>query len=279
MKAVVFTDLDATLLDAETYSWAPATEAIEGLKARGASIVLVSSKTFAEMEPLHRELGLHDPFVMENGGGIVFSSAMPVAGELVSLRDTTAPIPRGDLFVLPLGVRYAQLVTALGDISRQIGLPFKGFAAMSCEEVASLTGLGIREAEHARTRDFDEPFVVTGELGTREHLLAKAARQRGLTVVQGGRFWHLMGHEGKGRAVSLLIEAYRRFHSSIVTLGLGDSPNDYAFLELVDIPVVLGGAAHGLILPDSLRKGRLTYGPGPNGWNAAILAWLTEAHA
>jgi mannosyl-3-phosphoglycerate phosphatase len=277
MKTVVFTDLDATLLDPDTYSWAPATKALEALKERRASIILVSSKTFAEMEPLHVELGLDDPFVVENGGGIVFRSEMPIAGQLQALGKTTDPVSKGDLLMLPLGVRYEHLVTGLAEISLETGIPLKGFATMSVEEVASLTGLGMREAERARIRDFDEPFLATERLGIPENAIEKAARQRGLTAVQGGRFWHLIGHEGKGRAVSLLIEAFRRVYGNLVTIGLGDSPNDYPFLELVDIPVVVGGADREVIVPDSLTKARLTSESGPEGWNGAILAWLSEA--
>jgi mannosyl-3-phosphoglycerate phosphatase len=279
MKTVVFTDLDATLLDSETYSWAPATEALEALKERQASIVLVSSKTLDEMEPLHGELGLNDPFVVENGGGIVFSPQMRIADQLVALSNMTRPISRGDFLMLPLGVRYERLMTALVEISRETRIPVRGFSAMSVEEVASLTGLRIREAERARTRDFDEPFIVTQRFGIPENMIEKAARQRGLTVVQGGRFWHLIGHEGKGRAVSLLIETYRRMYGSVITIGLGDSPNDYPFLELVDIPVVVGGADSGLILPDSLKRARLTSATGPEGWNGTIIAILLDVQA
>jgi mannosyl-3-phosphoglycerate phosphatase len=277
MKPLVFTDLDATLLDSDTYSWAPATDALEALKERRASIVLVSSKTFAEMEPLHDELRLNDPFVVENGGGIVFRSELPIARQLQALGKATDSVLKGDLLMLPLGVRYDHLVTALAEISLETGIPLKGFATMSVDEVASLTGLGISEAERAKLRDFDEPFVIPDRADMPQDLIEAVAKQRGLTAVQGGRFWHLIGHEGKGRAVSLLIEAFRRQHSEVITIGLGDSPNDYPFLELVDIPVVLGAAHRGIILPESLKKARLTSETGPTGWNGAILAWLSEA--
>lgn len=279
MKTVVFTDLDGTLLDSETYSWAPAMEALNALKECRASIVLVSSKTFAEMGPLHRELRLIDPFVVENGGGIIFNLQMAIARQLVTLNNMTNPVPREDLLMLPLGARYERLVSALAEMSHETGIPLRGFSEMSVEEVMSLTGLGIRDARRAKMRDFDEPFIVPEHIGARKELLREAARQRGLSTVQGGRFWHLIGHEGKGIAVSRLMEACRRVHGQIITIGLGDSPNDFPFLELVDIPVVVGGAVSGLILPDSLTRARLTSETGPEGWNGAILAWMSDARA
>ena len=277
MKIIVLTDLDATLLDPNTYSWAEATEALEALRERQASIVLVSSKTLAEMGPLHRELGLDDPFVVENGGGIVFSSRTPIADELICLGKTAGGSRKGDFLILPLGSRYERLVTALAEISRETGVPLRGFASMSSDEVASLTGLGIGEAERAKLRDFDEPFVIPDHPGIPQDLIEAAAGRRGLTAVQGGRFRHLIGHGGKGRAVSLLIEAFRKRHGEVVTIGLGDSPNDYPFLELVDIPVVVGAADRRIMLPDSLKEARLTSETGPRGWNRAVLALLSEA--
>ncbi|MFH0825569.1 MAG: hypothetical protein V2B18_22670, partial [Pseudomonadota bacterium] len=176
-----------------------------------------------------------------------------------------------------MGIRYERLVTALVEISRETRIPVRGFSAMSVEEVAALTGLETLEAERAKTRDFDEPVVVPEHPGMPKDLIQEAACKQGLTAVQGGRFWHLIGHEGKGKAVSLLIEVFHQVHGDLTTIGLGDSPNDYPFLELVDVPVVIGGADSGLILPDSLKKARLTSETGPQGWNGAILALLSGA--
>jgi mannosyl-3-phosphoglycerate phosphatase len=66
MKTLVFTDLDGTLLDPRTYSWKAATAALEALRTRHAGIVPASSKTFMEMQPLHQEFRLVNPFILEN---------------------------------------------------------------------------------------------------------------------------------------------------------------------------------------------------------------------
>jgi mannosyl-3-phosphoglycerate phosphatase len=275
----VFTDLDATLLDAKTYSWEPASEALEALRNREASIVLVSSKTMAEMEPLHGELGLIDPFVVENGGGIIFAPQTTIADKIIAISKMPGPIPKGNALMLPLGIQYQQLVVALAEISKETQIPHRGFSAMSVEEVASLTGLEVREAERAKMRDFDEPFLIPENCGIQTPLIQRAAQQRGLTAVQGGRFWHLIGHEGKGRAVSLLIDAFRSLYGDVITIGLGDSPNDFPFLELVDIPVLVGGALRGLCLPDSLTRALHTSESGPKGWNGTMLAILSKGLA
>jgi len=67
---IVFSDLDGTLLDHNTYGWQEAQPALNLCKNRHVPIVLVSSKTRAEMEFLRRSLSISAPFVSENGGGI-----------------------------------------------------------------------------------------------------------------------------------------------------------------------------------------------------------------
>ncbi|MFH1116554.1 MAG: HAD hydrolase family protein, partial [Pseudomonadota bacterium] len=116
MKIVVFTDLDATLLDSDTYSWAPARESLQALKESDASVILVSSKTFAEMESLHRELELHDPFVIENGGGIFFHRESSVLSHISNLSRHPAR-EYGRFVLLSLGTEYEGLVRSLAEIS------------------------------------------------------------------------------------------------------------------------------------------------------------------
>lgn len=276
MKIVVYTDLDATLLDADTYSWEPARPALDALRAREAAIVLVSSKTFSEMLPLHRELGLRDPFVIENGGGIVTQSVSYAAAYFQEQGLALDAVKKGDVILIPLGERYGMLTRALSEIGAETGCEVRGFSAMSVDEVARLTGLAFEDAQNAKDRDFDEPFVLGDSETGCVAALRDAARRRGLTVVSGGRFQHLIGHEGKGRAVLLLRAAYRELFGEIRTIGLGDSPNDFPFLELVDIPVLVGASTDRPSVPQSLTNVRLFRLPGPYGWNAAVLEALAE---
>ncbi|MFQ5696467.1 MAG: mannosyl-3-phosphoglycerate phosphatase, partial [Terriglobia bacterium] len=48
-RLIVFTDLDATLLDHQTYSWAAAEPALRRLRLLGIPLVFCTSKTRAEV--------------------------------------------------------------------------------------------------------------------------------------------------------------------------------------------------------------------------------------
>ncbi|MEM9568306.1 MAG: HAD-IIB family hydrolase, partial [Cyanobacteria bacterium P01_E01_bin.34] len=70
-KLLVFTDIDATLVDHQTYSFEAALPAIARLKRLGYPIIFNSSKTIAEQQQLRIELNIQAPFIVENGAAVV----------------------------------------------------------------------------------------------------------------------------------------------------------------------------------------------------------------
>ena len=69
---MVFTDLDGTLIDHDTYEFTPATEALNTLKNMSAGIVLASSKTTPEISKLREKIGITQwPAIVENGAGVL----------------------------------------------------------------------------------------------------------------------------------------------------------------------------------------------------------------
>ena len=67
-ETVIFTDLDGTLLDADTFSFDPAEPALRLIRARSIPLILSSSKTRAEIEVYRKRLDNSHPFISENGG-------------------------------------------------------------------------------------------------------------------------------------------------------------------------------------------------------------------
>lgn len=270
---MVISDLDGTLLDASTYSYAAATLALDRLKHVGACLVLASSKTRAELEPIRVRLGHEGPFIVENGGALFVPPGflrLPIIGAVF----------RRGYAVIPFGTPYARLRPVLKEISRVLRTEIKGFGDMPVEEVAELTGLGHREAELAKLREYDEPFVLKDD--TVFEAVCREATARGLTCTKGGRFYHLLGRCNKGTACLFLIECYRRQLESasvrLCTIGIGDSANDLPVLAAVDQPILVqrpdGSYDSTIQLP------HLVYAPGigPTGWNTAILKVLDDKH-
>lgn len=265
---VVFSDLDGTLLDHHTYSHGPARPALDALARRGYPLVLCSSKTRAEMIPLQAELAVSGPLICENGGGVFAPEGHPVT----ALGEGWRAGPEGWM-LLPLGMDYAELRRRFGRFKDRFGA--RGFGDLSDAEVAELTGLDPRRAARAREREFNEP-VVLPEPERQEAAFLAAAREQGLQVTRGGRFYHLLGGGDKGRAVRLLSDLYRRLHPELITAGLGDAPNDASMLAAVDRPFLVArpGGDHAELAMEGLVRTTL---PGPAGFNQAVLGLLQEA--
>jgi mannosyl-3-phosphoglycerate phosphatase len=257
---VVVTDLDGCLLDAATYAWEPARPALETLKRRRIPLVLCSSKTRAEMEPLHGELGLDAPYVFENGGGIVFPPG--ARWSRISRRD-------GGPLLVRLGVPLRDLARALVEIAREAGARLRGFSRLSLRDLRELTGLRGRELELARRREHDEPFVL--ESGD-EQVVREAAARRGLRVTRGGRFHHLTGATDKGRAVRQVLTLIGPESS----IGLGDAENDLGLLGAVDRPILVPRPDGSIdpALAAAFPAASRAPAPGPEGWNQAVLTAL-----
>lgn len=270
-RLVIYSDLDGTLLDEATSSWAAARPALDRLRAAGIPLVLCSSKTRAEIEPLQRELKLHQPFVVENGGAIYLPRSR--WADIVSDARSV-----GCWIRLELGIPYRRLVEVLAEIKRAVGPSVVGFSDLTPEEIAAECGLCRDAARRAKRREYDEPFRIIGE---RPDVLAAvctlAARHR-LRVTGGGRYWHLTGPTDKGRAVSVLNALFRRRYGQILTAGIGDSVNDIPLLARVDVPYLVrrpdGHPDHRVVA--AMPSAKVTDGIGPRGWNEAVLDLLAR---
>ena len=163
------------------------------------------------------------------------------------------------------------MLVSLHALRERYNYRFQGFADMSTAELARRTGLTESAAALARQRDASEPLLCQGSAAALERFREELA-QLGLSLLKGGRFYHVMGRVDKAGALRWLTEKYcrswpqRRWQS----VALGDSPNDRAMLEAADLAVVIP-AATGEPLHLSRSAGVLRpVQPGPHGWQQAM---------
>jgi len=269
---VIFTDLDGTLLDHATYRWTAARPALRALRLRAVPLVIVTSKTCAEVLPILRTLRPRQPFVVENGGAIYlpedyFPLRVPAARQAM----------RGWLRVA-LGTPRPKLVAALARAARQADVRVRSFSEMSAREVAERTGMTLGDARLACRREFDEPFILVDGSGRDAARLRAEIRRQGFDQTRGSRFFHILGNNDKGAAVRRLMGWYRRTRGAGVgALGLGDSPNDVSMLRAVDVPILVArpGRRYDRETLASVPRVRRAGGIGPEGWNRAVLRLLT----
>jgi mannosyl-3-phosphoglycerate phosphatase len=264
-RFLVFSDLDGTLLDHATYSFDAAAPALRALAEREIPLVFCTSKTRAETERVREALRNRHPFITENGGAIFMPAGYFPTDDPESRRD-------GGYLVRALGTSYVELRRALKEMRAGVAPSVRGFGDMSAGEVAEVCGFSLADAEAAKKREYDEPFLAGNENSL--EAVRAAAGEAGLRVVTGGRFHHLVGGNDKGRAVRVLSGIFEREVGRATTVGLGDSLNDEPMLKSVDIPVLVrksDGRHDPAVHVPGLVYAR---GIGPDGWRDAVLGIL-----
>ncbi|HPR55484.1 MAG TPA: HAD-IIB family hydrolase [Deltaproteobacteria bacterium] len=268
-RLLVFTDLDGSLLNHGDYSWEAARPALGRIRDLGIPLVICTSKTRPEVELIRKDIGLTGPFIVENGGGIFFPreyEEFSIGGSVVM-----------DAYrCIPLGIPYARIRSFVEEAAKEF--PIRGFGDMSVEEVSRRTGLTPDQAALAKAREFTEPFVM--EHAEDLPALERTAHLKGLIITRGGRFFHCMGFgNDKGGAVARVTEIFsRHWQEGVLSMGFGDSPNDFPLLKAVDMPVLIphdDGGYEDLDLPGLTRAPH----PGSRGWNEAAEAIIKDMHA
>ena len=209
-----------------------------------------------------QKLGIHAPFIVENGGAIFISEGyFPFSFDYHKAQ--------GAYQIIELGRPYHEIRQILGQIrAAEFGVNFRGFGDMTTEEVAAETGLDLEAARRAKEREYDETVKLEGtpeEIGR----VLKAIKKAGLTYAHGGRYYGVMGANNKGRATDILIDLFHKKLGRVETVGIGDSLNDLPMLSTVDIPILVqkpGEWWEEMDLPNLSR----VKGIGPEGWSQAI---------
>lgn len=268
---LVFSDLDGTLLDHHDYDWRAASPAIELLRKRHIPLILVSSKTKAEILSLREDLNNKDPFVSENGAALFYPRSY-------FKMDIPGAVHDQHLVRYSKGMLRSNILSHLNQLRESHGYEFTGFDDMGVEGIIEHTGLTPGAAARANQRDASEPLLWHdtaqrfGEFQLHLHAL-------GLTTQQGGRFIQVQAPFTKSDALNLLCQHYRNEFpgKAIRSIALGDGPNDLGMLNSADVAVVIRGRHdHAMELPnrDVIRTTEF----GPSGWNQAICA-LFESSA
>tara|TARA_R110002020_G_scaffold192228_3_gene392336 strand:- start:52786 stop:53613 length:828 start_codon:yes stop_codon:yes gene_type:complete len=254
---IVFTDLDGTLLDHETYSHTEALPALSLLRQQKIPLVLASSKTAAEIIPLRKSLGFcHCEAIVENGCGILEAG-----------NDDQGS-----------GDGYHQIRLILNRLPQSLRRQYQGFSDWSAQEVSAQTGLTPVEAARAKQRRFSEPGLWLGDEADREEFVTTISSQ-GLSVLQGGRFTTLSFGGNKAERMMEIAKRYASGGEQPFTVALGDAENDIAMIEHARLGVIIPNPAHDGIQPlHGEATGQIIRAPsaGPTGWNQVIMSLLGQ---
>jgi mannosyl-3-phosphoglycerate phosphatase len=269
-RHVIFTAIEGALVDSGSLSWTAAADALSEIARRHVPLVLASSGTRAQLEPLRRKIEHSHPFITESGGGVFlpdgyFSLALEGAARA------------GRYFCAPFGRPYSAVTEALGEIAALARATVVGYSQMSARELAQNTGESPRAAELARQREFSERFFFAGDADKAASRFATVAQERRWEAIPGDPFWELRSGNDVGRAVRYLMRLYRTStRSRLSSVGIGSTDEDLPLLLSVDHPIILPGVHKGPTgaLTSRLSNASAGEASGPHGWNEAVLAIL-----
>ena len=261
---IVFTDLDGTLIDFETYAAELTTPRVQVLLARGVPVVFCSSKTRLEQRALMQKMGIDTIGIVENGSGIYLPQTCSLFPE-----QNKHPLPNGGRLV-SLGTSADTIQEKIEIVSAHLDIDLRPYAKLSDPEVAKLTGLSEDAANRARQRDFSE--TLTAKLDPRQWAEVQAAfSSHNLRCLCGGRFYTVSAANcHKGTALQQVVKAFSAQRAEPVSsIAIGDSSNDVDMLRTADWPYLVqqpSGTWHEMDLPRLHRIPAI----GPAGWLKAI---------
>lgn len=242
----VFTALDGTLLDAQTFETGEARAVVQKLIAADIPVVPMSVMTLAEIAPIAADLGLRYPMVIEAGGAIA------------RWRDEGWEVEACG----PPAETFLSVVTEIEDRSGANLLVYSAMDQSAAAQVSGRTG----EMLYASTsRCFSEPFVIeSGDLAA----IKRAAAEIGFSVRRGRRFFHLCRQCDEGEAFTRLREELR----CDVAIAVGGSLLDAEFLSRADLSIIVPGPDGSIDaeLLDKVPNARIAPSPAPGGWAAAV---------
>jgi len=256
---LIFTDLDGTLLDHDSYSAKPADLLIQQIIEQSKGYVIpITSKTRAELRALQESIPISETIsVTENG------SVIHVPDEYIF---EGAKGPHSSI----AGIEYTQILVQIGQLPHNLRKSIAGFDDMSASAVSQATGLPLDQALLAKERQATEPFLWRGsdaELKQLKVIMAAAD----IRIQQGGRFYHFTGEATKQQAMARIKSSFvtQQPDQDIIAIALGDGPNDLEMIEAADFGVIMPNP-EGVSIESTKPHVRIAAAPGPQGWVIAI---------
>lgn len=257
MRKVLLSDLDGTLLDLKSYSFAQSADSVRALKRKEIPIVFCSSKSRVEQEFYREAMGINDPFIVENGSAIFipkgyFTKRIPYNTYVIENYE-----------VITIGKPVGYIRDVIKQTRNFLGLSFVCYFDLCAEEVSMYTGLDLKASRRAMEREFSET-ILRGDIN---QSFLDFLEKKNLRNIPGSKFQTIISNKAdKGKAVDVLLSLYQNEWGEVKSYGVGDSVNDFEMLQTVDDPYLVQRPGNlWAELNDVAIKN--IQGIGPEGWN------------
>ena len=253
-KVLIFTDLDGSLLDRDTFKFDKISKFIKDLISKGIFIIPNSSKTKVEIEKFNNDLDEDLPFVVENGAAIynlnLINSSFP---EKISLSREINEII--EIFDNKISSKYKSKCKFIKDLTS--------------DKQSEIFGLPKDKVKLAINREYTIPLIFEGSKIQKTDLF-KSVNNVGLSLQEGGRVINLCDKISKSKAMKNVVKIFKKISKEeLITIGVGDNFNDLDMLKNSDIPC--------LVFNDKFTMEKININnclvskkPAPEGWEEVV---------
>ena len=253
-KIIIFSDLDGTLLDKNTFKFDIIEDYFRDLILKGVIIIPSSSKTESELLDFNRHYNLKLSFISENGSAIH-------GLDLINKK-----IPNKILISRSIDEIYNIYNKT---ISSHLKQKIIFISNLNIEEQIKIFGLPQDKLLLAKKRNHSIPIQFKGSEIEKKDFI-KLMNDVGLSVQTGGRIMNICDNTNKSKAMSKTKELLGKgTDEKIITIGVGDNQNDIEMLKNCDYACLVknDNFDSSLINIDNLIK---SSEPSPKGWADVI---------
>ncbi len=261
-KIIIFTDLDGSLLDRETFRFDSIKNYILKLLRKEIFIVPNSSKTKKEIFSFNQELKRNLPIICENGSAIY------------GLNNLNKNLPDNIILSRDKDEIYKLFKK---NIPKKLQLKCKFIHNMSEKKQFDIMGLRGEALNLALSREYSIPFIFNDKK-IQKKKLNKLVSLLGLSLHEGGRVLNLCDKVSKALAMKKLVKIYKKIDSKkLITIGVGDNYNDLEMLKFSNFPC--------LVFNDKFKKDKINIKgclvstkSSPEGWKEVVKLTLDKAN-
>ena len=258
-KILIFTDLDGTLLDRDTFKFDVIRDYIKKLLTKGIFIIPNTSKTEKEILEFNKEIGSSLPYISENGAVIngldLLNSNLPKELILSREKDNLIKIFENSV---PLNLQNK----------------CRWLSEMDKKKQSLIFGLVNEKLKLALNRKYTVPFIFEGTKNEKKEL-SKVVKKSGLALQEGGRVINLTDKVNKAKALQVFVRFFKKNNKKVKTIAVGDNYNDLDMLKTSDYPCLVFNDKFTL---DQIPINDLiaTNKPSPEGWADVIKMALVK---